>query len=83
MAAAPLVPPHLGPDLGPAFSLIDPSALALALFYLVVVLVLIYTLIVAYHWLRYGHRSIAAIPAIAIHVTVSLALIGYALTGLP
>ncbi len=78
-----VIPPHLGPDLGPAFSLIDPKAVALTLFYLVVVLVLLYTAIAAYHWLKYGHRSVATVPALAIHATVSLVLIGYALSGLP
>jgi hypothetical protein len=75
--------PHIGPDLGPAFGLVDPNAVALLLFYLIVLLVIIYTLIAGYHWIRFGHRSLATIPALAVHVTVSLALIGYALTGLP
>ena len=78
-----VTPPHLGPDFGPAVSLIDPNMVALTLFYLIIVLVLVYSIIAAYHWLRYGHRSVLTIPALAIHVTVSLALIGYALTGLP
>lgn len=83
MAATPLAVPQIGPNLGPAFSIIDPTALASALFYLVIILVIVYTLVAAYHWIRYGHRSLMAIPALAVHVAVSLGLIGYALTGLP
>jgi hypothetical protein len=75
--------PQLGPNFGPALSIIDPSAIAAAIFYLVVLLVIIYTAIASYHWIRYGHRSVMAIPAIAIHIAVSLGLIGFALTGLP
>lgn len=85
MAAHPIAVavPQLGPNLGPAWSIIDPTAIADALFYLVVALVVIYTLIAAYHWIRYGHRSVLAVPALAIHVAVSLGFIGYAITGLP
>jgi hypothetical protein len=32
---------------------------------------LVYTLIAAYHWVRYGHRSLLALPVLAIHVAVS------------
>lgn len=42
---------------------------------------LIYTVIAAYHWFRYGHRSWLAVPAVAIHVFVSGLLIFYIATG--
>ncbi|HRH55917.1 MAG TPA: hypothetical protein PK609_03570 [Candidatus Paceibacterota bacterium] len=42
----------------------------------------IYTLVAAYHWLRYGHRSAVAIPALIVHVVVSWLLAGYAASGL-
>ena len=42
----------------------------------------VYTLISAYHWLRYGHRSIVAIPALVVHVAVSWLLAGYAVSGI-
>jgi hypothetical protein len=42
----------------------------------------LYTLIAGYHWLRYGHRSIVAIPALIIHVVVSWLLAGYAVSGI-
>ena len=31
----------------------------------------VYTVVVAYHWLRYGHRSWLAIPAVVVHVFIS------------
>lgn len=42
----------------------------------------LYTLVSAYHWLRYGHKSIVAIPALLVHVAVSWLLAGYAASGL-
>lgn len=42
----------------------------------------VYTAIAVHHWLRYSHRSAVAIPAIAIHIFVSLVLMGYAVSGL-
>ncbi len=43
---------------------------------------LIYTVIAAYHLLRYGHRSAVSIPAIIVHIVVSLLLALYAVSGL-
>jgi hypothetical protein len=43
---------------------------------------IVYTLVAAYHWFRYGHRSWIAIPALGVHIFVSGALLLYALTGL-
>ncbi|MHB8913922.1 MAG: hypothetical protein ACYC4I_02855 [Minisyncoccota bacterium] len=42
---------------------------------------LVYTLVAAYHWLRYSHASWVAFPAIAAHLLVSFALMSYALSG--
>lgn len=36
---------------------------------------LLYTIVAAYHWLRYGHRSFLALPLLVIHVLVSATLI--------
>ncbi|HEY0947899.1 MAG TPA: hypothetical protein VGE53_00195 [Candidatus Paceibacterota bacterium] len=44
---------------------------------------LVYTVVSAYHWLRYGHRSAVAIPALITHVAVSWLLASYAGSGLP
>ncbi|CAN5721321.1 hypothetical protein BH11PAT2_BH11PAT2_09200 [soil metagenome] len=42
----------------------------------------LYTLVVAYHWFRYGHRSWLAIPALAAHIFVSGCILLYMLSGL-
>jgi len=41
----------------------------------------IYTLVAIYHWLRYSHASWVALPAIALHLVISLSLMSYALGG--
>ena len=41
----------------------------------------VYTLVAAYHWLRYGRSSVVAIPALAVHVFVSASIAAYALSG--
>lgn len=50
-------------------------------FALLFILWALYTLITAYHWLRYGHRSSVAIPALITHVVVSGYLALYAVSG--
>lgn len=42
----------------------------------------LFTIITAYHWLRYGHRSSVALPALATHVIVSALIAIYAVSGL-
>ena len=41
----------------------------------------LYTLVAVYHWLKYSHASWIAFPAIAAHLSVSFALMAYALSG--
>ena len=41
----------------------------------------IYTLVAVYHWLKYSHASIVAVPAVTLHFALSLALMSYALSG--
>jgi hypothetical protein len=41
----------------------------------------VYTLVAIYHWLKYSHASLVAVPAIALHLALSFALMSYALTG--
>jgi hypothetical protein len=41
----------------------------------------IYTLVVFYHWIRYGHSLKAGIPALIIHLVVSGALFLFAASG--
>jgi len=64
------------------FGITNTATIAFALFWFAVVLVVLYSAIAIYHWTRYGHRSPVAIPAICVHVFISLALIGFAATGL-
>ncbi|HCR52389.1 TPA: hypothetical protein DIV48_01920 [Candidatus Kaiserbacteria bacterium] len=49
--------------------------------YVVFAFWVVYTIVAVYHWLQYSHASWAAFPAIAAHLLISLALIGYALSG--
>ena len=57
------------------------SAVSIAFLVLFIVWAL-YTIISAYHWIRYGHSSAIAIPALTVHVVVSWLLAGYAASGL-
>jgi hypothetical protein len=41
-----------------------------------------YSLVAAYHWFRYGHRSFLTIPMLAVHVVVSGMLMLIATAGL-
>lgn len=41
----------------------------------------IFSLISAYHWLRYGNRSSIAIPALITHLVVSSLIAMYAVSG--
>jgi hypothetical protein len=51
-------------------------------FFIILFVWFIYTLVVSYHWFRYGHRSWFAIPAIAMHLFVSGFCIIFAISGL-
>jgi hypothetical protein len=48
---------------------------------LVFIVWLIYTFIVMYHWIRYGHRSWIVMPVLATHVIISAALFLMAISG--
>lgn len=41
----------------------------------------LYTIVGIYHWMKYSHGSWVAVPAIVVHIGVSLLLIIYTLTG--
>ena len=57
------------------------SSLLTILFFIIFVVWVIYTLVAAYHWFRYSHRSWLAIPAVTAYVFGSLILIVYIATG--
>ncbi len=67
--------------LGPNFGTLDAMKILSVVVWLLFVLWGVYTIIAAYHWLRYGHQSSVAIPALVVHVVVSLALALFALSG--
>lgn len=67
--------------IGPTFSAIDASTVVGVVAGILFVLWLVYTLIAAYHWLRYGYHSPLAIPALAVHAFVSLAIAAFAVSG--
>jgi hypothetical protein len=71
---SPLQAPHL------PFA-IDASSVLTILFFIIFVVWVIYTLVAAYHWFRYSHRSWLAVPAVTAYVFGSLILIVYIATG--
>lgn len=76
MPTNPLVPIHT-----PAFFAFSQGQVLEVVFGLVFFIWALYTLILAYHWIRYGHRSWIGIPAIIIHLLVSGALFLMAVSG--
>ncbi len=50
-------------------------------FYIIFAFWVLYTLVAIYHWLKYSHASLIAIPSIIVHLAISFALISYALFG--
>lgn len=47
------------------------SSILTVVFLLIFAVWAIYTVVVAYHWFRYGHQSWLALPAIVAHVFIS------------
>ncbi len=72
---APLTPPVF-------LTHVNPAQVVSIAFVLLFILWALYTLITAYHWLRYGHRSAVAIPALITHVLVSGYLALFAVSGI-
>lgn len=62
-------------------SVVTPTQIVWWMLYAVCFYWAVYTLVAAYHWFRYSHASWLTVPAIAVHLVVSYALIVYALTG--
>ena len=55
--------------------------IASIMFTVIFLLWAVYTVIAVYHWVRYGHQSWIAVPAIGIHLFLSLALMLFATSG--
>lgn len=70
-----------GPSFAVSFGAIDPLKVVSVIAWLMFVLWLIYTVVASYHWLRYGHSSSIAIPAIITHLVVSALLALFAISG--
>ncbi len=51
-------------------------------FFLVFFIWAVYSLVAAYHWLRYGNNTTVALCALSVHVIVSTLLAVYAVSGL-
>ncbi|KND47511.1 MAG: hypothetical protein AB199_03715 [Parcubacteria bacterium C7867-004] len=77
---AALVAPFPSPTV--LFTGLDPVQVISVLFTVLFIIWAIYTIVTAYHWLRYGHRSAVAIPALITHVAVSGFLALFAVSGI-
>lgn len=60
---------------------VSASGLAQWLLCIVFVFWAFYTLVAVYHWFKYSHASRVALPAIILHVAISLTLMAYAFSG--
>lgn len=58
------------------------SAMFPAIFAIVFFIWIAYTLVVAYHWFRYGHRSFVTVPMLVLHVVISGTLMLLTVAGL-
>lgn len=74
-----VVPPY-DPTL-PSLPAVNLEQLLSLVFVIAFILWTIFTVISAYHWLRYGHKSSIAIPALITHVIVSFFVALYAASG--
>ena len=75
----PFKPPAFLSDLSINFSA---DTIVSGIFYLVLFYWAIYTAVAVYHWFVHSHNASIAVPAVALHLFVSMVLIGYIVTGL-
>jgi tellurite resistance protein TehA-like permease len=78
----PFPTPSFLSDSGGSFSLPDVSSVFPAIFAIAFFIWVVYTLVVTYHWIRYGHRSLITVPMLVLHVVVSGTLMLLAVAGL-
>lgn len=64
------------------FSFVNVSQIISVVFLVLFLIWLVYTIISAYHLLRYGHRSSVTIPALIVHLIMSGFLALYSVSGL-
>lgn len=72
----------LGTSSSASFSAPDLSGVLPAIFALVFFVWVAFSLVVTYHWLRYGHRSFLLVPALILHVAVSCVLLLVTASGI-
>jgi hypothetical protein len=53
----------------------------IALFCLVAVIWILYTLVAGFHWFKYGNRTHAAILVMGLHLGVTIALLIFIISG--
>ena len=73
---------HSDPSVGITLSTLPLDHFVPVFFTLVFVVWFIYTLISAYHWLRYSDNVLVGLTAIGAHVGISSLLAIYAVSGL-
>lgn len=61
---------------------LDAGSVVAVVFALLFIWWFIYTLVAAYHWLRYGRETWVAVPALALHLFVSGWLLFFMTSGL-
>lgn len=72
----------LGTSAPGSFEAPDLSGILPAIFALVFFVWVAFTLVIVYHWLRYGHRSFFMVPALIVHVAVSILLLLVTASGI-
>ena len=60
---------------------LDPRTLISTAFTLIFLVWIVYTLVVFYHWIRYGHRSWATVPALAAHLIITGMILIFMVSG--
>lgn len=80
-APSPTLDLSIGPKAGmlPSFSI---NGILPVVFTIVFIIWAIYTLIIVYHWFRYGHQSWFAVPVVVSHLTVSAVILLFIMSGL-
>lgn len=66
----------------PTVSAIDIQVFIPVLFLIVLLIWLLYSGVIVYHWTKYSYKSWVAVPALGTHFAVSLVCILYMATGL-
>lgn len=66
----------------PLFTAVNISQITSVIAAVLFLIWVVYTIFASYHLVRYGYRSAVSIPAIIVHVAVSISLALFAVSGL-